>query len=447
MNANHNMNNVQEDEEGVPSRILAGKRPRLSVISRRRKNTEILPDFFQHIDDSHVKKELIKFFNESILKNLERLNAVYLERFGFLIPQNQDQINYIEDDKLFEMRRGKSLKISFEKCSDPSNYFKEKYSPIDFLDILKSSFDSRSESLHQISLPLMLRYAKVFVDTIKRQVVIQGVSFLMDFGIFYSLHNRQGNDFMNWYAGADIFFVQDKEKLSSLSKGFQYKKPVYKNSLEVFETAFGSPIGVVSVNLKKELVVLGFNVEDVQNIKDPCFNLFVYEDRENVERGDVTLYYVTDFLRQYGINEYGVGNEFVFQLSVLEKNFNHNGEIDIPKYPTRAFAAAWLSLQNSTLREEKTQFVIKYDVPLLETPRKLLDGIFITSFKKLPKLQQALDGNFYYKNILGVTAEEVAFAKELPMKFICDLLAYKKLDQVTKLGRHSILDKTEYLTV
>ncbi len=441
MNATQDINNIDHDDVN-PTSLKNDKTEILTMVkNRKRKVTEVLPNFFQE-SDNNVVKLLVSFFNKIIINNIEKLNVLYLENFGFVIPMKKNHLKYYDDVDCFEMKKEDVLQISFEKCSVLSNYFKDKYKPIEFLDALKFSYCENDWKKEDISLSKMLEYAKAFVKFLKEQVIINGSSVLMDIGIFYSLHNRQGNDFFDWYAGADIIFVQRYFKTFFTEEICKYKKTIYKDSLDVFKATFGSPIGVIKVNLKKELLILGFDIKDVQSIKDPCFDVFVFKDDENIETGNTTLFYVTNFLRKYGI-----GTEFVLQLAVKEKFLSSSVEKNLPKYPLRAFAASWLTLQNPSLRGENTGISVKYNVPIFETSKNFLDGIFITDFEMLSNMQEAQDGKFYYKNILGVTKEEIDCAKKFSVKYVCDLLESKNLHQITRLERRSILDKTEHLAI
>ena len=188
---------------------------------------------------------------------------------------------------------------------------------------------------------------------------------------------------------------------------------VYNDALEVFEVSYGNYVETIDINLRKELVMLGFGVDDVKNLKESSLPVYVYEDRSLSEKGLVILYYVTNSLRKFGISEYGVGTEFVFSVVLEESDFRcKNGLLNIPNWPKKAFVASWLCLEHDELRKMNNGFAIKLNAPLVEVNNEGLTGILISDFEDLSNVQMAKDGNFYYKNVLGITKSELEFANK-----------------------------------
>ena len=90
-------------------------------------------------------------------------------------------------------------------------------------------------------------------------------------------------------------------------------------------------------------------------------------------------------------------------------------------------------------------FAIKLNAPLVEVNNEGLTGILISDFEDLSNVQMAKDGNFYYKNVLGITKSELEFANKFSVEYILDLLKERGLHQTTKINRRSIIEKTERL--
>lgn len=409
-------------------------------------NNKDIPENYFHLINKKEKEILVNYFNSLIKTNLEKLNNVYLEGFGFLLSMSEEKPEIRDVDKdNFEVENVGRLKIFFEKCQDCNSFFKEKYKAKELQNLIKEDTKENKEILERYSLKELLQYANVFVKEMKRQTIVEGVSNLFLLGTLYAIKNRVGKNEKDWFASADIIFIQMYEKTFYKNEIKRYKKPVYKNSLEVFRTAFGEEVGNVLVNLKKELYLFGFGLEELREIKDPCLKLYVFEDRSLSEKGIITLYYVTDFLRTYGIKEYGIGTEFVFSLQIEEKDFRNQKRANIPLWPARVFAAGWLSLQDEQLRKANTNLALTYGVPLNEMIKNNFEGVFINDFLLLPSIQKAQDGLFYYKNILGVTKDEIEFAEKFSTKYVNDLLFFRNLNQTTKLTRRSIVEKTQRL--
>lgn len=405
-------------------------------------------DIFCNFDDPNTK-ELVELFNNILCESLENLQTVYLEKFGFLIPQKITDIDYDDSNDVLCMQKEQVLKISYEKCLILNSYFKEKYNPVEFKSLIKNLYSqSNNELIKKYTLSDLLKYEEYFVNTIKKQVINNGVCNLLKIGTLYSIHNRQGEVFDDWFSGAEILFKQKLQKSYLLTESHKYIKPVYKDALEVFRTAYGDEVGVINVNLKKELVMLGFDLEDVKSIKEPTLPLYVFEDRSLSQKGIIILNYVTNTVRKYGISEFGVGTEFVFQIVVYEKDYrNKNGTLNIPNYPKKAFAASLVMLQKEELRRENASITVKYDVPLIEDNKKKLDAICVLDFEALSSIQYAKDGKFFYKNIVGITLGELEFANNISIEYILDILKEKNLHQITRLKRRSITEKTEAVSV
>ena len=73
-------------------------------------------DIFHDVNNNDAKI-ISKFFNEIIKSNLENLTCVYLENFGFLIPNANWGIDYSEKDNVIIMKNEQTLSISFENSS------------------------------------------------------------------------------------------------------------------------------------------------------------------------------------------------------------------------------------------------------------------------------------------------------------------------------------------
>ena len=447
--------NLADKYSKINKKLLSRTRniSRLSVISSSKKRNivninDINKRNFDIFHDTNNKDSriLAGFFNEVIKDNLENLQTIYLENFGFLIPNASWSIDYSSKDDKIKMRNSQVLNISFEKCLLLNTYFKDKYNPIEFKKILKNLSKDKYEVLNNYELNDILLYATSFISTLKYEVITNGISNLLEIGTLYSIHNRQGDSFKDWYSGADIIFRQKLQKTYLIKEEHEYLKPIYNDALEVFEAAYGNCVAKIDINLRKELVMLGFDVKDVQELKESVLQVYVYEDRSLSEKGLVTLYYVTNSLRKYGIKEYGVGTEFVFAVALDESDFrSKNNEIDIPLWPKKAIVSSFLMLEREELRSENTGVIVKFNTPLSEFNRETFDGMIISDFESLKSVQIAKDGNFYYKNILGVTKGELEFANKFSVEYVLELLKERNLHQITRIKRRSVTEKTERL--
>ena len=422
----------------------------LSVISSSKKmDYADIADFSKrnfdifHDTDNKDSKILLNFFNEVIKNNLINLQTVYLENFGFLIPNATWEISYSDENGKIVMRNSQVLNVTFEKCLMLNTFFKDKYNPIEFKSILKNLSSNDYEALKKYDLNDILQYSSSFISTLKYQVITNGISELLQIGTLYSIHNRQGDSFKDWYSGADIIFKQNFNKTYLIKEEHKYFKPVYNDALEVFEAAYGNYVGKIDINLRKELVLMGFKVEDVQNLKESVLPVYVYEDRSLSQRGLVTLYYVTNSLRKYGIKEYGVGTELVFAIALDEADFrDKNNKINIPLWPQKALVTSFLMLEREELRKINTGLTVKFTTPLAKFNSEVFEGIIISDFENLKDVQIAKDGKFYYKNILGITKGELEFANKFSVEYVLELLRERNLHQISRIKRRSITENT-----
>jgi len=213
-----------------------------SVNTRRRSHISA-GDFLKETTEEE-RRHLLQELSDSILYFIERDCAVYLEGFGLLIPRHAtNEIVRTLGTKNILRTETKRL-MTFEKCDELCAHHRERHNTIIETKELARRIHPR--------LPVMInvhwtpqdtrRYLRGFFKYLAHETVVQGHSRqLKAIGTFYSLHNRQGTTFSDWFAGADIFIKQSAQQILMVQPGKVFKQPVLTSAWEPLEAAYGPP--------------------------------------------------------------------------------------------------------------------------------------------------------------------------------------------------------------
>ncbi len=376
---------------------------------------------------------------------------VSLEGLGILFPRARTiERSYQRGEQLI-VRKETNRTIEFEKCSNLSQFHRERYRGLietnqlaqrlyALLPVHKAVDSSEREMRAQID---------SVIATITHEVIEQGFSStLSSLGTFYSLHNRQGENFDDWFAGADIFMSSLYAEPIAAARAILGERPVLESSWELLQAAYGEPLTKMTVDLPKQLEALGYDVaafpKDIERAVS-CAVFQTFDSREKVHY----LVYCTDGLRKVGLNakkSKGFGNEIVFQLpigSVLDPTKPRDLSA-IPLWPHRALTMAWILMQSSPSRTVRAGLKMTEGVPLVPDSDSELSSIFTTHFAAVREEQLSTEGPFFYVNVVGITQEEHQLAESNGSDFLRTILEYKKLLQFTKPLRSSVVSRSRF---
>ena len=392
--------------------------------------------------------------NSVITTFLTQNRSIFLEGLGVLAPVTTEKKASYVIGNFCAVRSEQVRSVVFYKCDDSAAIDRKLYP-----DIVETA---ELAATCQLELPPVLciswlekdvrRYLRGLLKELKHQLVMKGhCNELESIGLFFALHNRQGDTPADWFAGADIGLRPLFNQKLSVSAPAFFERPVLENSFELLEAAFGKPALNFSVDLPAELAGLGYDLSAL--LTDTSFGeakipVAVFESTANRPAGERVLIYCTDGLRNLGLmqtdKENASGTEIVFQLAVSDNDgIPGSQNTGIPTWVARPIAMAWILLQSSPKKSLRPGAGISCAVPLQPRFDTDLDTIFLTPFAFVPNEVLSREGAFRYINVVGITQEEAAIARGLSQEYLSLLLKHKGLDQVTRSTRTSITKKLE----
>lgn len=410
------------------------------------------PDEFL-LNTSEDERSALRFHVSGLIAQLlDREMPIYLEGLGILFPKNElKQRTRTLREKLL-VQQDSVRTVRFEKCSELVPYHWEKFGRI---------VETR-EFVHQLypNVPLSMRtrwseselrsVLRGYIAFIRREIVRRGFCLeLSSIADFFSLHNRQGRNENDWFAGADVFIVPRYEQTLFIEPCVITERPLLESAWELLQAAFGKPRKVLTLDLVTQLTGLGYDpraLDSATELSQRQIPVAVFE------RGGPqhSLIYCTDGLRALSrpagdSAETRPGNELVFQLSIAPGHAEVSPSTEIPDWPLRPLTMGWILMQSARSRTIRCGAGLSADVSLIPNSDTELRSIFATSFNCVRHEQLSTDRPFVYINLVGITADEAAVASKYSPEFLLRLLEHRELDQATKPGRSSIVTKTGLL--
>jgi hypothetical protein len=383
---------------------------------------------------------------------------VYLENFGILIPRIVSKnVTHIFNRDV-NLREEKFRTISFEKCDDLTSYNRERFKKVIETKELADKVHPRLPLFININWTVSdtKRFIKGLLLLLRSETVIAGHSQMLEpVGVFYSLHNRQGKKPEDWFAGSDILLRPVFEQIVQVGRSRVFKRPVFKNAWEPLTAAYGNPCSQFKIDLETELQHLGYDTSQLEDFLDQnqkSINVAVFSKAAGRKENPSGLIYCTDGLRNLAYKDNFknsktpqplIGTEFVFQLDQSPQDKANNQNLEIPLWPARPLTIAWILLQSSKNGGLPPGIGLSCDTPLIDDTDTILDTILLTEFNPLNSAVLCTQGSYSYLNVVGITAEEAAVAKDHSFEHLNTLLKHKGLDQTTKLSRSSVLAKTK----
>lgn len=390
----------------------------------------------------------------SIVKFIDANIPVYLERLGIIFPEISSRIKVkcIRDKNMIYHESIKSL--NFEKCYDLVTYHKEIYKGVVSTKELAADISMHLPSFIKWDEKKLQRYIRALVLLIKKDLICNGGSRCLEsVGTFYSLHNRQGQNLSDWFAGADIFVDPHYRKTISITENKIFQKPVFLTAWELLQAEFGKPIKTCRLDLLSEL----YQIEGEQKLNldqfrskfsaqiNPNYIDFAVFKVEQVLGGSKERYlFCTDGIRKLVKDPNVAGTEFIFQVEIDRLDREQAKLIDsgVENIANRAFALAWILLNSSKAKTLRLGMGLESPLPLFKQTQSPIDAIFCTKFSRATTEQLSPEGKFIYFNIAGITEDEAKACSQISAEFLYKFLSYKKFDQLTRPFRLSVLHKT-----
>lgn len=421
--------------------------PRISHSDARGKSVTTDPTDILPLESQNV----LSLLQDSIRYFLTRDLPVYLDGFGILFPRIRAIDRSYQQDAQLIVRKEFVRTVEFEKCSNLSQFHRDTYGGLIELKELSQrvyAFMPVHRSIHVSEKDVRGELAYL-IERLVYQTVAEGSSnFFSALGRFYALHNRQGNEFKDWFAGSDIFLQSYFSEPTSVGRPLVRERPILESSWELLQAAYGAPLAIHEVNLAKELGALGYDVAELPNDierKIPVAIFQAYASREKTHY----LIYCTDGLRKQGLRSKrskGFGTEMVLQLPISSElaagNKEHLGEI--PLWPLRPITMGWILLQSTASKTLRPDLKMTEGVTLIPDFDSDLSSIFCSAFASVKEEQLSSEGPFYYTNIIGITQDEFQFAERNGADQLRTILEYKKLLQFTKPLRSSLTARSSF---
>lgn len=399
------------------------------------------------------REQLREALNTALMYFITAERPVYLENFGLLIPSRQEHISSYEHEEKIAIRQEQKLHVRFEKCSELIPYQREKFpSVVETQELVQYLYALLPLSMQvQHSEKRVRRLVRGLIQSIRNEVIVDGFSGqLSALGELFALHNRQGTEMNDWFAGADILISNRIEMLRNASIQSHFRQPILTNAWEIFEASYGAPLTHITIELADELEKLGYDKEFFQanySSSETKLNIAAFlQPQEKLSTSPVILF-CTDGVRFQSTSEMGPGHEFIFQLRVNEtEKAGLKSELasSLP-LAKRALTLAWILHQSFRQKELTCGRGLSADMPLLSGGMRIkgsLSGIFLTRFKRIAYAQKCDSTSFQYLNVLGVTDDELRFSELRSSEHLSLLLKYKNMDQVTLPQRRSIFHKS-----
>ena len=416
---------------------------------------DLFREKFHHELSEENKIILVKAFVSSCKQILYSGQSIFLENFGILSPQTEKkQLSTIFNGNSIA-RQVKIQNITFQKCSELTSFVREKNQYIaeekEFSEIVFSRLNLNLQIDWRLS--RTREYLAGLIQAIKHDAISQGISKLVsEIGDFYTLHNRQGYNLDDWYAGANIIFISNCDRELSCEECKAFERPVLQSSWELMACLYGKAIHILNINIYKEIKALGFDLDRSyfgDNIEQESIQVAIFANKNSNQQ---QLIYCSEGLRNLTVDN-NSGNEFVFQVA-YDADFRDSAknspdkldDILLPTWPKTVLLMGWIMLQNSKSKSVKIGTSLSFNTKLCdELEQSKLTAVLSTPYALSRHEQLSNEKPFTYVNLLGITHDEYRLAENHSPDVLYALLKSKRSEQVTKLCRPNLLTKTTFL--
>jgi hypothetical protein len=373
--------------------------------------------------------------NESIGNAITAGRHVLLEGFGIILVSEDEETKAYNSNFYTIIRNEKVRKLDFEKCL----HF-EKADQSLFPCIVKTA---ELAKMCHLALPsdLNIRWSennikkllRCLIKLIKEELIHTGYSYALPaIGNLYAIHNRQGFSIDDWYAGADIFLDNSYRKVIDFSEQTWHNTPTYTSCIEPLETAFGRIHAHTSLNLDKELVKLGFEIDP----EEPSHNIIKKPIKIYAFKNEASNSYI--FCTQ-GI----ANNESMNHHAELVWQINKEQHLDqtLESYLTlvkQIFTLGWILLISAKKEANLVGASITADFSEYQRIAPNLSAIILNEFSLYKREAYMNDGAYRYLNVLTITGSEYKIAKKISASALLNVLSHKGIGQINKLERSSI---------
>ena len=420
------LNNVEYENNEIGSRQNVIPLP---VRSKKPSSNEL-----QKLDNKD-KEIVLKLLSDVIISFIEQDCTVYIEKFGLLISKTESEniVSYCNEQAMVRLET--SREIFFEKCIELTNYHRQRFPKIIEEKEISLQLYHRLPTFFQKKWDKngLRKVVKEIFEELKIETINLGASnLLFPIGVFYALHNRQGNEFKDWLAGADVFLAPEYKQLISTDKNKAFTPAIFNSAWEPLQCTYGSPLHEFSIDIREEMRQLGY---ELPKGISPSIRTAIFEVKDN---NKPCMLCCTDNLRNTSFNgSKPAGIEFTFQINCI----NNLDAIDLA---ARTFSLGWVLLNSTKSGTLKPGIGLNCQTPLTGLKSCKLNSIFTTQFSKIRHPANSLNGVFSYINLIWLTEAEADLLSKTSPDHLLTILKYKNLDQITTPNRSCILRKSSF---
>lgn len=388
--------------------------------------------------EAALSTALLEWANQSV--------PVYLERLGILVTTDCSTTRTrIADDHAIiqeEMRR----KLSLEKCLELTRFHRERYPNIvETPELARRVSEILSEGNGAKPTRSMQASLRSYWRAVCREVIVSGsCDWLPAIGTFYALHNRQGEAYKDWFAGADLFLKSDNRFLEhSIGRTRVVRRPVLRNAWRALESTLGSPIKTFAVDAAELLRGWGYDTSSIES--EDKLRIAIFRAQEHGHPG--SLIYCTDGMRSLSLGHRhpyaqpgpGAGAELVLQTPLNSSEpSSASPTLQLPLWPLKPLAAAWLMAQERRPKSLRAGDATELD-HLDDSAPTLHPGLLLTQSNLASGELLSPEGPFRLLNLVGITTGEIELITSRSIEHLLALLARRGLDQSYQLRRSCLV--------
>lgn len=386
-----------------------------------------------------------------VIAYLQQERPIFLEGLGIVAPKSERSYATKVFSRDFSRHQETRRSATFEKCVALTSYHRQRFANVvDTHELSKSIFECYQQDHHQPwSIATCRQHLLGLIELIKYEVVIAGYSHQLNpLGMLYALHNRQGENLRDWFAGTDIFLQPRFNELVQTHSSLLFQRPIVSTPWEPFMAAYGPPVASFKFNIHQELS--DFDCANTNNLRQAAaannmLSVAVFQQSASNGTGPVLLY-CTDGLRhlaQPGGDDNNLPCELTCQVNATDPTMESTA---LQQWPRRLLTWSWILLQSTQTKVLSPGLALTAPIPLFTTKDCQLDTILIAENKCLLTPQLTETGPFCYRNIIGITRDEARATRLHSYEHLMTLLSHRGFDQITKTTRSSVLSRTVLLS-
>jgi hypothetical protein len=387
---------------------------------------------------------------------LEFDRPIFLEGLGLFIPSRTERERAYPSGSALIVRKETIRSIIFEKCDDISGalsiYAAQGKKVVETHELANRIYPRLPLGLHlKWTIQAMRSLLRAYLLSVRERLVSKGVSqILSTVGTLYALHNRQGNNPNDWYAGADILLLPRRAQVLHVTESKLCTRPIFTSTWEPLEALYGKAVSTLCLDLVEVLKKSGFAIDDNsesdsesdQKLNKRQVEVAIFLDKDN-KPSQPRLIWCTKGIRQLvrkGSNEV-IASELIVQTPAKPGDISGSVERHLVM-ASRLLALGWAVLHSTRNKTLRPGLGINAETPIISNPKSLLTAAVATHVHPLAGVHLDEEGEFSYANITGISHNEAKLISAGKRIHLLAMLELRGLDQVTQPRRGCLMEHT-----